>query len=301
LFNRKTTTINFEGNEIRFLVIKGEKILSWHTKKIPAEYIVQGQIIKTTEIGNLISKTIKELKGSRRNVITSVTGQRSIHRIMEIPNIQDKFLEETIRRKTKQEFAIPLDETDIHWRILSRSDSQLILYVLAVPKIIIDSQVAALKAAKIKPRIIDIKPLALQRMVNQPTSLIVNLEAFSLDVIVTFNHLPILVRSVPLETGNLSEEAKLDLLSQELARTVKYYNESNKNNRLPENTAVFLTGELFDKSPLSTRLDEKADLGERLKTRTPFTIKYPKGPYPVPENFSISKYAVNLGLSLKSR
>lgn len=301
MFKRKTTTINFEGNEIRFLVVKGDDIRSWHTLKIPPEYMVQGQISKTTEIGNLISKTIKKLKGSRRNVVTSVTGQRSLHRIMTIPNIQDKLLEETIRRKTKQEFAIPLDETDIHWRILSRSDSQLILYVLAVPKNIIDSQVAALKAAKIKPRMIDIKPLALLRMVNQATTIIVNLESFSLDVIVSINHIPILVRSVPLETGNLSGEAKLDLLSQELARTVKYYNESNKNNRLPDDTAVFLTGELFDKSQIANRLDEKSDLGERLKTRTPFSVKYPEGPYPVPKNFPISKYSVNLGLSLKSR
>ncbi len=120
-------------------------------------------------------------------------------------------------------------------------------------------------------------------------------------MIVSINHIPILVRSVPLETGNLTEEAKLDLLSQELARTVKYYNESNKTNRLPEDTTVYLTGELFDNSPLSTRLDEQADLGERVKTRTPFPVEYPKEPYPVPENFSISKYAVNLGLSLKSR
>jgi hypothetical protein len=220
---------------------------------------------------------------------------------MRIPNIQDKLLEETIRRKTKQEFAIPLDETDIHWRILSRSSSQMILYVLAVPKIIIDSQMAALRAAKIKPRVIDIKPLALQRMVNQATSIIVNLESFSLDVIVIVNHIPILVRSVPLETGNLSEEAKLDLLGQELARTVKYYNESNKTNRLPDDTGVYLTGELFDNSQISNRLDENSDLGERLKTRTSFSVKYPNEPYPVPKNLSITKYAVNLGLSLKSR
>ena len=72
--------------------------------------MAQGQILKTAEIGNVIATTVK-LKGSRRNVVSSVTGQRSLHRIMKIPNIQDKLLEETIRRKTKQEFAIPLDET----------------------------------------------------------------------------------------------------------------------------------------------------------------------------------------------
>ena len=301
MFKRKTTTINFEGNEIRFLVVKGDTIRSWHTRKIPPEFMAQGQILKTGEIGSVIAATIKEMKGSRRNVVSSITGLRSLHRIMKIPNMQDKLLEETIRRKTKQEFAIPLDENDIHWRILSRSDSQLILYVLAVPKTIIDSQVAALKAAKIKPRYLDIKPLALQRMVNQETCIIVNLESFCMDVIILVNHIPILVRSVPLETGNLSEEAKLDLLSQELSRTVKYYNESNKSNRLPEDTGLFLTGELFDKSQITSRLDEKPDLGERLKTRTPFSVKYPKEPYPVPKNLSVPKYAVNLGLSLKKR
>ncbi len=301
MFKRKTTTINFEGDEIRFVVVQGETIRSWHTRKIPPEYMNQGQILKADTIGNVITATLKELKGSRRKVITSVTGQRSVHRILKIPNIQDNLLEETIRRKTKQEFAIPLDETDIHWRILSRSSSQIILYVLAVPKVVLDSQVAALRAAKIKPRGMDIKPLALQRLVNQATCIIVNLESFSLGVIIVVNHIPILVRTVPLETGNLTEEAKLDLLSQELARTVKYYNESNKTNRLSEETVVYLTGELFDTTHIDNRLEESSDLGERLKTRTPYNVQTPQVPFTLPKNFSVTKYAVNLGLALKSQ
>ena len=274
---------------------------SWHTRKIPPEIMNQGQILAPDKVGKLISTIIKELKGSRRNVITSVTGQRSVHRIMRIPDIQDKLLDETIRRKSKQEFAIPLDETDIHWQILSRSSSGMILYVLAVPKVIIDSQVATLRAAKIKPRIMDIKPLTLQRLVNQETCVIVNLESFSLGVLVVVNQIPILVRTVPLDTGNLSEEAKLDLLSQELARTVKYYNESNKTNRLPEETAVYLTGELFDNAQIANRLDDSQDLGERLNSRTSYNVQYPKWPYTVPKKLSIPKYAVNFGLALKSK
>jgi Tfp pilus assembly PilM family ATPase len=261
----------------------------------------QGQIHNTDTIGNVISATIKDLNGSRRNVVSSVTGQRSVHRILRIPNIQDKLLEETIRRKAKQEFAIPLDETDIHWRILSRTSTQIILYVLAVPNILIDQQVIALKVAKIKPRVMDIKPLALQRLINKPSALIVNLEKYSLGVIIIVNNIPILVRSVPLETGNLTAEAKVDLLSQELARTAKYYNESNKNNRLPEETVVYLTGEMFESSQIDTRLEESSDLSARLQSRTPYSVQYPKGPFSLPENFSIPTYAVNLGLALKSK
>jgi Tfp pilus assembly PilM family ATPase len=219
---------------------------------------------------------------------------------MRIPVVPDNLLEETIQRKAKQEFAIPIDESDIHWRVLSKTDQQIILYVLAVPSILVDSQVAALKAAKIKAKQMDIKPLALQRLVGESTGIIVNLEEFSLGVIIIANHIPILVRSVPLETSNVSAEAKTDLLSQELARTVKYYNESNKKNPLPEDTNIYLTGELFDTTQINSRLDETADLSTRLQMRTPYSVQVPKTTFELPKEFSLSTYAVNLGLALKA-
>ena len=301
MFNRKISTINFEGNQIRFLVVKGEKVVSWHTRKIPPDLMSQGLILNPSTIGNVIAATNRDLKGSRRTVITSVTGQRSVHRILRIPNIPDNLLEETIRRKAKQEFAIPIDESDIHWRILERNAGQITLYVLAVPAVIVDNLVAALKQAKIKPKVMDIKPLALQRLVNQPTSIIVNLEVYSLGVLIILNHIPILVRSVPLETGNLTAEAKLDLLAQELARTVKYYNESNKKHRLPDGTPLYLTGDLFNTTQVDARLEEGTDLTARLQSRTPYEVKLPGAPFEIPKDFPISTYAVNFGLALKAQ
>jgi type IV pilus assembly protein PilM len=301
LFKSKLTTINLEGNQIRFLVVRGGNIHSWLTKKLPLELLNQGQIHDPEKIAGVISDTIKSIKGSRSNVISSVTGQRSVHRIMTIPNIQDKLLDETIQRKTKQEFAIPIEGNDIHWRILARTNSQIILYVLAVPSVIVDQQVEALKKAGIKPKVLDIKTLALQRLVNTQTGIIVNLEAYSLSVIILVNHIPILVRSVPLESGDLTPEAKADLLGQELARTVKYYNESNKQNRLPEDTTVYLTGSMFDTTQLDARLQDSPNLSARFQTRTPYQVKFPNSPYDIPEKFSISTYAVNLGLALKSQ
>ena len=300
MFKRNITTINFEGSEIRFLVVQGGKVHSWRTKKIPPGLMNQGLIQNPSSVGKIIQATLKELKAPKRVIVTSVTGQRSVHRIMRIPNIQDKLLEETIRRKAKQELAIPVDEADLSWRIIDRANNQIVLYLLAVPKAFIVGHVETLRAAKIKPKIMDIKPLALQRVVNKRTSIIVNLESFSMSVIIVVNHIPILVRSIPLETGNLTNEAKIDLLSQELARTVKYYNESNKSNRLPQKTAVYLTGELFDYPRLESRLEEGPNLAERLRSRTPYNITLPKPPIEIPPKLSAAKYAVNLGLALKN-
>ncbi|MCD4801767.1 MAG: pilus assembly protein PilM [Anaerolineales bacterium] len=300
MFKRKITTISFEGNEIRFLVVRGGKAHSWRAKTIPPELMNQGLIQNPGSVGKIIQTTLKEIKAPKRIMVTSVTGQRSVHRIMRIPNIQDKLLEETIRRKAKQELAIPVDEADLSWRIITRANNQIVLYVLAVPNAIIDRQVETLRAAKIKPKIMDIKPLALQRVVNKKTTIIVNLESFSMGVIIVVNHIPILVRTIPLETGNLTDEAKIDLLGQELARTVKYYNESNKNNRLPEETVVYLTGELFDYPRLESRLDESPNLAERFSSKTPYKISLPKPPLETPPKLSVAKYAVNLGLALKN-
>ena len=260
----------------------------------------QGLIQEPAAVGKLIQSTLKEMKAPRRRVVTSVTGQRSVHRIMKIPNIQEKLLEETIRRKAKQEFAIPVDETDLTWRIISQTSNQIIIYVVAVPNLIIDQQVKTLREAKITPKVMDIKPLVLQRVVNQKTSIIVNLENFSMSVIIVVNHIPILVRTVALDTGNLTNEANVDLLSQELARTVKYYNTTNKTNPLPEETKVYTTGELFEYPRVESRLEDSPNLAERLQENTPYSVSLPKPALDIPPQLSVVKYAVNLGLALKN-
>jgi len=98
----------------------------------------------------------------------------------------------------------------------------------------------------------------------------------------------------------LTDEAKVDLLSQELARTVKYFNESNKNNRLPEHTKVFVTGELFEYLQIESRLEDSPNLMERLQENTPYPVSLPKPALNIPPQLSIAKYAVNLGLALKN-
>lgn len=300
MFNKKRTTISFEGNEVRFLVVRGNKVLAWQSRKVQPEIMSQGLIHDPEAVGELIKSAIKEIKGSKTNLVTCVSGQRAVHRIMKIPDIPEKLLEETIERKARQEFAIPIEETDLSWNIISRSENQIILYVLAVPKLVLNTQVEALRQAKIKPRIIDIKALALQRLIDQENALIVNLEDYSMDVIIIVNHIPVLIRTIPLDTGDLTGEAKVDLLGQELARTTKYYNESNKLNRLSDETPLYLTGALFSSRELDARLDDQTSLIERLQLRTTYSLRPPKTSLILPEKFPLLRYATNLGLALKN-
>ncbi len=281
------------------MVVRGNKVVAWQSRSLPLEHMSQGFIHNPKATSIIIKTLLKDLKGSRKNVISAIPGNRSVHRIMTIPAIPEKMLGETIERKARQEFAIPIEESDLSWRIISRDGKQLTLYVLAVPSNLIDQQVQALKLAGIRPRLMDIKPLALSRIASRETSIIVNLENNSMSVIIISNHVPMLIRTIPLDSGDLTGEAKTDLLSQELARTTKYYNETHKKDRLPEDTPVFISGALFSRTYMESRMDDSPSLVERLMLRTPYPLQPPKSGLELPEKFPTLLYAVNLGLAVK--
>jgi hypothetical protein len=218
---------------------------------------------------------------------------------MTLPDIKENLLEEAIQRKAKQEFPTPAHETDFAWKIVRRSNNEVTLYVLAIPKIIIDQQIETLRRIRIKPKVMDAKPLALMHAVNKDRCIIVNLEDYSIAVILVVNHLPAIVRTIPLENEELTKEAKLNLLSQELARTTKFYNESHKAHPLPEKTLVFPTGEHFEYPRYEERLLKSPTILNRLEISTPYPIQTPDPPLTYPEDLPIADYAVNLGLAVK--
>ncbi|MBS3753810.1 MAG: pilus assembly protein PilM [Anaerolineales bacterium] len=299
LFNKKTTTLNFEGNTIRCLTLSGRKVTAWENASLPQDQMSQGVIHLPEEVSKKVTSLLGKTKAATRNLITGITDQRSIHRLLSLPAIDENLLDETVQRKAKQEFALPIDEVDISWQIVKRTQEKLKVYVLAIPKEITDSQVETLAKANLKPKVMDTKPLALIRAVNQANSLIVNLEEYSMAVIIVVDGLPVIVRTVPLESGDLTAEAKLDLLSQELARTTKFYNESNKENRLPENTPLYTTGTMFNFLRLADRLTNSSPLRDRLQERTPYPLQVLKPNLETPKILPPAEYAVNIGLALK--
>jgi len=59
--------------------------------------------------------------------------------------------------------------------------------VLGVPRDVLDSEVMALRAAGVNPRILDLKTMALVRAVNREQALILNIESTSFDTVVVVN------------------------------------------------------------------------------------------------------------------
>jgi len=289
LFGRKIVTLDFDGRDIRLLVVRGKRALRWATVSVSPELMQQGLVQESERMGVGLARFLSVNKSSRRNVVSSVTGHRSVSRLLTLPQIKPDLLDDAVRRKAKQEMPLPLDETYLSWEVIRREDEKLLVYALAVPRLVIDRQVEALRAAKIKPGVMDLKPLALIRAVHQRNGIIVNLEEQGIGVIIVVDDVPVIVRSMPQGDGKPNTAAAIDRLSLELTRTVQFYNDSHRENPLDPRMTVYLTGAPFD-DPKSIEL---------LTSKISFPVQLPQSPIRLPAGFPIATYAANIGLAMK--
>lgn len=289
MFRRKTVTISFEGPLLRLLSVMGDQVQHWEQITLPDRAIQSGVIAEPGAVGERIGELLVARNLPRRRVVSAISAHRTIFRIVSLPAMEEDLIEGAIERKVRQEIPMPPGETDLSWTILERTESELELFVVAIPRTIVDAHVQALRAADIRPRAIDVSPLALMRTANRKQGIVVNLEDHSLTVVVVNRRRPAIVRTVPLNPDSTSPEGRFELLVQELARTTKFYNESHKEAALPDSTPVTATGRIFNDAAMLERLDARA----------PYPVRLPKPPLRTPEDFPLPQYAVNLGLALK--
>lgn len=289
MFGKRKVTIDFDGRILRVLETKGKKVLKWDSAALTPELMDQGLINDPQGVGEGLSTFLTERKISKRRVVTSISGYRSVSRVLSLPKVKTKSLEETVRRKAKQEMPLPLDETYLSWQEVNSDNEHIGVYALAVPRSIIDNQVETLRVAGIKPKVMEYKPLALVRVVDQANAIIVNLEKHSLGVIVVVDGIPEITRTVLLTSEEADSSAKVERLSIELARTTQFYNDGHRETPLNPELPLFVTGSLFENQQLLEELSEASS----------YTIERPSLPIALPQDFPLLRYSVNLGLAMK--
>ncbi len=286
---KRTLTLSFEGRTARMLLAKGEGVERWGSVNLPQEHMSQGLISDPEAVAAALTKLIGSKGVPRRRVITSLTGHRTVSRMLLLPVIKPKQLAEAVRRKAKQELPLPLSETYLSWQLISQENNHMKVYAFAVPRAVIDKQMEALRAAKLRPRAMEIKPLALVRAVDQPNAIIVNMEQQSMGVIIVRKGVPLIMRSVPQSGDRVDHAVRMERLSQELSRTIQFYSESHPENPLDPSIVIYATGEMLGSE----------ESREALARRAQYTVESPRPPMSLPEGFPVASYCANLGLALK--
>ena len=287
---KKVTTLFIRDTNINLLVMKGEQIEKWASLPLEPGLVSQGLIVDEAQVADKVKQLFKETEVKASKVITALSGHDSLYRIITLPDLPEAILPEAVRREAKRTIPTPLDEVYFSYQrlpTLTRGEGRI--FLVTFPRNLADALVRTLRQAGVKPHIMDLAPLALCRIPNEPRAIIINARLDHLDVTVIADRLPQVIRRLSLPSEAESLEEKLPLIAEEFNRTVAFYNSSHMEKPLDTTVPVFVCGDLA----------EAPETWQSAVGQAGYSVSSLPSPVEPPEGFNSNDFMVNIGLALK--
>jgi len=287
---KKVTTLFIRDTNINLLVMKGEQVEKWASLPLEPGLVSQGLIVDEAQVADKVKQLFKETEVKTSKVITALSGHDSLYRIITLPDLPEAILPEAVRREAKRTIPTPLEEVYFSYQrlpTLTRGEGRI--FLVTFPRNLADALVRTLRQAGVKPHIMDLAPLALCRIPNEPRAIIINARLDHLDVTVIADRLPQVIRRLSLPSEAESLEEKLPLIAEEFNRTVAFYNSSHMEKPLDTTVPVFVCGDLA----------EAPETWQSAVGQSGYSVSSLPSPVEPPEGFNSNDFMVNIGLALK--
>jgi type IV pilus assembly protein PilM len=287
---KRVTTLFIRDTGVNLLVMKGKQVEKWASLPLEPGLVNQGLIVDEERVADKVKGIFKETGARTDKVLVALSGHDSLYRIITLPELPEAILPEAVKREARRTIPTPLEEVYFSYQRLptpTRGESRI--FLVTYPRNLVDALVRTLHQAGVKPYIMDLAPLALCRIPNEPRAIIVNIRLEHLDVIVIADRLPQVIRrlSLPGETESLDE--RLPLIAEEFNRTVAFYNSSHIEKPLDSTVPVFVCGDLAGVPEAWPSVVGQAG----------YSVSPLSSPVELPEGFNPNEFMVNIGLALK--
>lgn len=282
-------TLVIESTDVRYLALRRGQVSTWGSAALPQGLVSEGLVSNAVETGRVIDELFTKAKLNRAQVVSAIPGLRAIPRLLTLPKLQASLMEAAISREAKKEMPVSLENLYLSWQTMSGTGDQQRIYLLGVPRDLVDAQYRTMQAAGVTLTSLDLKPLALVRAVNKPQAVIVNLEQDALDIILVVDYLPAIMRTFNLGAAFATPQAKMDRLLTELSQTLRFYNDSHINAPISPSTPVCVTGRLLN----------SREALEYMRNNAGRPVELPAPPIPCPDDLPVVEYMTNFGLASK--
>jgi type IV pilus assembly protein PilM len=270
------------------LLSRGRQVLKWASSPLESGLVVQGVIQDEDAVAARVAELWRTVGIKTRKVIVGISGIGYLYRTISIPELPKGMLPEAIMREASTTLGISVEDVYISWQIISSVPGELTVYVAALSRNLVDAEVSTLRKAGLDPYLADLKPLCLARTATETTAIMVDVQPGSFDVVILVDNMPEVVRSLslPLEA---SLEENLDTITEELDRSVIFYNSAHMDKPIDFSVPISVSGELA----------EREDMWERISGGQKRPVQLMPLPVAVPEGFPSAGYLTNIGLALK--
>jgi type IV pilus assembly protein PilM len=145
---------------------KGVHLMKYGVEPLPPQSIVDGHVMNGGAVVDALSKIIKDLRISQREVALSISGHSVIIKKLNLPLMKRDELEEQIQWEAEQHIPYEISEVEIDYNILWQNPDvgQMDVLLVAAKKEEIQDLVEVVRQAKLKPMVVDIDAFALQNV-----------------------------------------------------------------------------------------------------------------------------------------
>lgn len=170
LFKRKKGVIGVDigSSSIKIVELKetsrGYQLVNYGIAPLPSEVIVDGAIMDSSAIVEVIKNLLAERKIKTRDAAISVSGHSVIIKKITLPAMTEAELEESIQWEAEQYIPFPISDVNIDFHILEMvpGQSQMDVLIVAVKKDMINDYTAVMAEAGINPVVVDVDSFALE-------------------------------------------------------------------------------------------------------------------------------------------
>ena len=206
-----------------------------------------------------------------------------------MPKVDKKILEESINNEAERQLPLPIGELYTPRAQLSGEDAETRYLTVAISKTQVDLQADALEAARLKSFAIDVKPLALARVVNRENAIICDIESDRAELVIIVDGVLKYARVLHFNGYELSTNDKASHVVSELTKTLAHYNSRQPEMPIGPDVPLFLLGTLSSKPDVRALIAEEID----------YPLQELELELQHPADFPLQRFAACAGLAMK--
>jgi type IV pilus assembly protein PilM len=217
-----SVSIYIDDTSIRLMVTRGRRIIKLGDVPLDIGLVEIDTKEKENQLTEKIQSLLKTNKVNTKKITLGLSGLHCLTRPVILPELPRPMVKEAITREAKRVLPVPLEQLYISWQTVSISEGKIYAFMVAMPRQIADMVMRVFNQAGCKPYLMDIKPMALARLSNEATALIVDVQSKEYDIVIMIKGMPQPIRTVSFPQESLPLLEKLSLVKEDVKRTVQF-------------------------------------------------------------------------------
>ena len=235
-------TVNIEDDSLKITSVRGKRVTFAVETPLQPGWVQNGVVIEKAQVGQVISTLLAENRIKDKECIACVSGIHSIYRVAYVPKLDPALLAEAAKKEMEKAIPVPLDSLYTSWTDIKMSDVETALCLVGLPFDNVNSIIETLKLGGLQPKYLELKPLAVARVIDEKTAIVLNVQPAGFDLTIINGGLPELIRSLPFPGSMMNEGDKAATAKEEVERTVNFYNSGHPNSPLNNQATCILSG-----------------------------------------------------------